>query len=132
MPRRKVAHPFYQEVGSRLRKRREELGLAMDAVTAKTGIRKGHLSSIESGRVFSRFETYVLLARALDMSLDRLVDGIPIEPREHEQSEGRGSIVIRKRPRVERRRARSVRGLFGVTIALGRRIWRNNAATTGR
>jgi transcriptional regulator with XRE-family HTH domain len=86
MPRRKVAHPFYQEVGSRLRKRREELGLAMDAVTAKTGIRKGHLSSIESGRVFSRFETYVLLARALDMSLDRLVDGIPIESREHEQT----------------------------------------------
>jgi transcriptional regulator with XRE-family HTH domain len=67
-----------------LRERRLELGWTLNDLMRKSGIPKGHLSSIENGLARTSLETIALLAKTLELSLDSLVHGIALEPRKNE------------------------------------------------
>lgn len=53
--------------GARMRQLRKELGLSLDQLSKKTGIGKGHLSSIECGFAAITTETIERIAKGLDL-----------------------------------------------------------------
>src|SRR5215211_1466205 len=61
------------EVGPRLRRLREQRGLTLTALAAKTGISKSTLSRLESGQRKPSLELLLPLARAYHLPLDELV-----------------------------------------------------------
>ena len=68
MPRRTHTTPFTLAFGARMRDLRQELGLSLDQLSKKTGISKGHLSSIECGFAAITTETVVRIAKGLELS----------------------------------------------------------------
>lgn len=72
-------------IGQRMKARREQIGLTLDEVAARTGITKATISRYENG-VFSRLKLPVLesISRALDMDPSDLLDpdgsGIYVKP----------------------------------------------------
>ena len=69
MPRRSTSDPFAAMVGQRVQTLRHEKKLTLDQLAQKTGIPKGHLSSLENGRVVMRLHTAEKLAKGLDLKL---------------------------------------------------------------
>ncbi len=68
MPRRTTTSPFMLSFGARMRSLRQELGLSLDQLARKTGISKGHLSSIECGFAAITTETIERIAKGLELS----------------------------------------------------------------
>ncbi len=62
-------------VGDRIREIREELGLTLDKLAGKTGISKGFLSDVETGRRDISSEYLLKIADAMGASLDYLLRG---------------------------------------------------------
>jgi len=61
-------------LGERVRKRRSELGLTQEQLSAATGLKQFHISRIESGAIKDvKGETLVRLARALRVRTDFLL-----------------------------------------------------------
>jgi len=61
-------------LGERVRKRRSELGLTQEQLSAATGLKQFHISRIESGDIKDvKGETLVRLARALRVRTDFLL-----------------------------------------------------------
>jgi transcriptional regulator with XRE-family HTH domain len=54
-------------IGTRIRMLRERTGLSLTAAAAKSGVTKGTLSKIETGRVSSPISTFLRIAQALDV-----------------------------------------------------------------
>src|SRR4051794_24776532 len=69
MPRRTHTTSFTLAFGARMRKLRLDLGMSRDQLARKTGISKGHLSSMEQGFVAITTE-----------SLDRIATGLDLPP----------------------------------------------------
>jgi len=63
-------------VGSRLRARRKELHLSLQAVGRGAGLSFGFISQIEMGRNFPSLDALYRVAKALDLSLVALFAGI--------------------------------------------------------
>jgi transcriptional regulator with XRE-family HTH domain len=61
--------------GDRIREIREELGLTLDKLAGKTGISKGFLSDVETGRRDISSEYLLKIADAMGASLDYLLRG---------------------------------------------------------
>jgi transcriptional regulator with XRE-family HTH domain len=62
-------------VGDRIREIREELGLTLDKLADKTGISKGFLSDVETGKRDISSEYLLKIADAVGASLDYLLRG---------------------------------------------------------
>jgi transcriptional regulator with XRE-family HTH domain len=62
-------------VGDRIREIREELGLTLDKLAEKTGISKGFLSDVETGKRDISSEYLLKIADAVGASLDYLLRG---------------------------------------------------------
>ena len=62
-------------VGDRIREIREELGLTLEKLTDKTGISKGFLSDVETGKRDISSEYLLKIADAMGASLDYLLRG---------------------------------------------------------
>ena len=69
MPRRTVPDPFANQVGARIRELRTERRISSASLARKTGISRGHLSSIERGLVVVQVATLATIARALGVPL---------------------------------------------------------------
>ena len=69
MPRRTVPDPMAYLVGARIRELRTERGISAASLARKTGISRGHLSSIERGLVVINVATLDTVARALGVPL---------------------------------------------------------------
>lgn len=70
MPRRTVPDPLALEVGQRIRKLREELGLTMEQLAYESELgSKGHLSNLERGLARPTVHTLKVLADRLGVSL---------------------------------------------------------------
>ena len=62
-------------VGDRIREIREELGLTLEKLADKTGISKGFLSDVETGKRDISSEYLLKIADAVGASLDYLLRG---------------------------------------------------------
>lgn len=62
-------------IGSRIKKRRKELRLTQLDMKEKTGVSSGNMSDIERGNRLPAAGTLVLLAEALQCSIDYLLTG---------------------------------------------------------
>lgn len=74
---------FRTALGSRLRARRKELHLSLQAVGRTAGLSFGFLSQIEMGRNFPSLDALYRVTRALDLSLVALfisIDAARPEP----------------------------------------------------
>ena len=67
MPRRTYTTPFTLALGARMRSLRQELGMSLAQLEEKTGISRGHLSSIECGFASITIETVERIAKGLDL-----------------------------------------------------------------
>jgi transcriptional regulator with XRE-family HTH domain len=68
MPRRTHTTPFMLAFGARMRSLRQEQGLSLAQLGKKTGIGKGHLSSIECGFAAITTESIERIAKGLELS----------------------------------------------------------------
>lgn len=73
MPRRTHTTSFTLAFGSRMRNLRLELGMSLAQLERKTGISKGHLSTIEQGFAAITIESVMRIAAGLDLSPMMLV-----------------------------------------------------------
>jgi len=75
MPTRRIADPFAQKIGARIRDLRLEQGKSLDAMEIACGVSKGHLSNIERGYVLMNVVTLGRIARGLGVGMgDVLAD----------------------------------------------------------
>ncbi|MBW2429092.1 MAG: cupin domain-containing protein [Deltaproteobacteria bacterium] len=65
-----------EDVGQRIRKIREEKGLALDELSRLTGFEVQFLSSIEKNEAQPQLGTVIKLSKALDSAFGRLVSGV--------------------------------------------------------
>lgn len=63
----------YYEIGKRIRKCREDLGLSQEAAAERCGISPSFYSNIERGVKIMSLETFVSICNALDLSADYLL-----------------------------------------------------------
>ena len=68
MPRRTHTTPFMLSFGARMRHLRLESGMTLNQLSKKTGIGKGHLSTIEHGFAAITTETIERIANGLDLT----------------------------------------------------------------
>lgn len=88
----KYLHGFGDNV-RRLRSREQDL--SQEALSFQTGLHRTEIGKLEQGTVEPRLTTLVILADALNVTLDELVAGLPV-PRERKPS-----------PQAQRRRLES-------------------------
>lgn len=63
------------EIGTRIKTRRNELGLTQKQIQKATGISNGNLSGIESGKNFPSSTALIELSKILDCSIDWILTG---------------------------------------------------------
>lgn len=68
MPRRTKSTPYTRSFGAKMRELRLELGMSLDQLSKKTGIGKGHLSTIEQGFAAITTETIERIAKGLELA----------------------------------------------------------------
>lgn len=66
------------QIGLRVLRRRQELGLTQDAVAARLGITAPNIAHIEHGKQNVTVQTMCKLAEALETSAQELMFGIPV------------------------------------------------------
>jgi len=74
-------HPFYVEVGERIRSARQEGGLTQDALAEAVNLTRTSIGNIESGRQRPLLHTVAAIARALKRDVVALLPA-PDEARE--------------------------------------------------
>ncbi len=71
----------FQVLGTRIRKRRMQMGLEVRELAEKTGISRRYLSHLENGtRIHMRPRRYTVLRAALDVTDDYLLAPLGAEP----------------------------------------------------
>lgn len=63
------------DIGTRIRQRRDELGLTLKQLSRRTGISESAISLIEHNERQPMFDTAMRLARGLDMTAEQLENG---------------------------------------------------------
>ncbi len=66
----------YSEVGKRIVAARKERGMSQEQLSVNSGIDRSHMGFIEQGRRKPTLSTLVKIANSLDMSLERLFEGL--------------------------------------------------------
>ena len=62
------------DIGNKIRKRREQLGLCQEEVAERAGVTQAMLGYIEQGKRMPSLHTAKWLAEALECTLDELVN----------------------------------------------------------
>ena len=65
-----------KKLGKRVRKLREELGLSQEELGFKSGLHRTYISDIERGTKNPTIVTIDTLAKALEMSISELFEGV--------------------------------------------------------
>ena len=73
---RRPASPLVREFGDRVRARRGELGLSQEALAHRAGLQRAYIGQLETGMRSPGLETLAKLAKALEMDLGDLVEGL--------------------------------------------------------
>ncbi|HLH13823.1 MAG TPA: helix-turn-helix transcriptional regulator, partial [Solirubrobacteraceae bacterium] len=68
------------EIGTRLRERREALGLTQQALAEELGVTHQHVSRLESGRAMPSLDLVVRLAARFGITTDELLTGAERAP----------------------------------------------------
>jgi transcriptional regulator with XRE-family HTH domain len=74
---------YRKRFGRNVRRLREEMSprLSQEHLALITGLHRTEIGKIERGRANPRLTTLHLVAYALDVTLDELVDGLPVPPK---------------------------------------------------
>jgi len=67
---------FRPAIGRRVRERRERLGLSQEQLSERAGLHWTYISGVERGRRNPSLNTLARLAKALEVSLPRLVSNL--------------------------------------------------------
>lgn len=73
MPTRRIADPFAQKIGARIRDMRLEKGKSLAALAEASDVSTGHLSCIERGYVLMNVATLGRIAKGLGVTAADLV-----------------------------------------------------------
>lgn len=68
--------PFNQAFARRLTQLRESAGLSQSALAERSGMSRTYIYRVESARTLPLLPTAARLARALDMTLSQLLEGL--------------------------------------------------------
>ncbi len=71
-------------IGNRIKSRRHQLGLTLEEIDKRTGIRHGTLSKIERGQINVSAEKLYKISQALDVTVDWLITGSDPQMKIHE------------------------------------------------
>ncbi len=66
----------YVKIGSRIRNKRKEIGLSQEKLSEFANLSPSFLSGIELGRKPGAFDTYLRIAKVLNVSLDYLTQDV--------------------------------------------------------
>ena len=73
-----LPNPVTRALGKNLKRRREASNMTQSVLGSQAGIERARISKIESGLVNPSLMTLARLSSALDVSLPKLFDGIPV------------------------------------------------------
>lgn len=76
VPTRKTPDEFAKRLGARIREKRLDRDISLDAIEGACGISKGHLSSIEHGKAVMNVLTLCKIAKALGVQPGALLGDI--------------------------------------------------------
>jgi transcriptional regulator with XRE-family HTH domain len=91
-----------RQLGRNIRLFRQALGLTLTAVARASGMSKGYLSALETGRSAPSVASLVRIAKALDVDVGKLFDGSPADD---------SLVIVRESARQIARRAGALEGL---------------------
>lgn len=75
-PKQKVSESVPRELGNRVRKLRRERRFSQEQFAELCGLHRTAMGLIERGKCNSRLDTLLLIARALDVPVPRLLSGM--------------------------------------------------------
>lgn len=70
----KIGYDFYCDIAINVVNKRKELGLTQEELSQKTGIKLSRLSRIENVQIRIRLDEIELLAKALDVTVNNLIN----------------------------------------------------------
>lgn len=73
MPTRKTPDEFAKRLGARIRDKRLDIDISLDAMEAACGVSKGHLSGLEHGKAIMNVLTLYKIAKALGVEPGELL-----------------------------------------------------------
>ncbi|HMY20518.1 MAG TPA: helix-turn-helix transcriptional regulator [Polyangium sp.] len=76
VPTRKIPDQFATRLGARIREKRLDRDISLDAMEGASGISKGHLSSIEHGKALINVLTLCKISKALALEPGELLAGL--------------------------------------------------------
>lgn len=88
--------PTVEELGRRLKSRREKLKLSQEAVAERLDMHASNYARIERGQQSPRVQILMLIAKALETTPGALLDGLPLPVLEVEEVQ----VVTRVRRRA--------------------------------
>ena len=91
-------------IGKRLRHRRKQRGLTLEAVAERAGLSASAVSLIETGKREAKISTLIGLAAALDCQLAELLSSAPPSRRQRWAADGASATLCGLRPRQGRSR----------------------------
>jgi len=69
-------HELQKSLGAKIRQIRLGCSLSQEALAGKAGIHRTYMGLVERGESNITLNSYAKIARALDMTLSRLLDGV--------------------------------------------------------
>jgi transcriptional regulator with XRE-family HTH domain len=93
------------DIGRRLRARREERNVSLRELARRLGISPSAISQFETGKSRPSVSTLYAIVSELGISLDELFSGIPSEPSDTRAAEGRAAPTPRRASRSDARTA---------------------------
>ena len=75
-PPRRPATELQREFGDRIRARRAELGLSQEALAHRAGLQRAYIGQVEIGMRSVGLDNLARLAKALEMDLGILLEGL--------------------------------------------------------
>jgi transcriptional regulator with XRE-family HTH domain len=76
VPPRRPASELQREFGDRIRARRAELGLSQEALAHRAGLQRAYIGQLETGMRSVGLDNLGRLAKALEMDLGDLLEGL--------------------------------------------------------
>ncbi len=65
----------YKEIGSRIKERRQDLGITQEVIANKLDVNPSHISNIECGRSHPSLTALIQIANILQCSVDFFISG---------------------------------------------------------
>ena len=70
---------FIEQLGEKLKKLRISKGYSQDRLTAETGLSKGIISKIETGKISPKLVTIAIICEALNLPISKIIPKVDLD-----------------------------------------------------